>query len=332
MIPFTCDCGNLLRAADDKGGKYVVCPACGKEQLVPARGEEGITAERASRDSDDYAEDQESGRRRRSDDDRPRSQPVAERPKSRALLYTMIGLGGAALVGCVFCLPLLLLFPAVQKIRQAAARVQSENNLKQLGLAMHNYHDANGCLPVAYMPMSSQPGGSPQQGMSWRAALLPYIEQSPLYNQIQPQQAWDSPANQMVQSTVVKTYQEPGDTTTPTQTSYQVFVTAAGKKPHSAFNHPTDKPPAVRWVDFHDGAPKTILIAEAPTAVPWFKPQDMTFDPDQPPPPLGYHFGSESLLLMADASIKRAPKSPNAVALKAYITRDGRENIVNPNW
>jgi DNA-directed RNA polymerase subunit RPC12/RpoP len=332
MIEFTCDCGNPVRAADDKGGKYVVCPACGERQLVPESEEEGITGERTTRAIDDYTEDQEPRRRRRPDDsDGPRNRPVAERPKSRTLLYTMIGLGAAALVGCVFCVPLLLLFPAVQKIRGAAARVQSENNLKQIGLAMHNYHDANGCLPVAYLPLNFQPGKPPQAGMSWRTTLLPYIEQGALYNLVQPQQPWDSPANQAIQSTVVRTYQLPGDPTASTQTYYQVFVTAPGKSPHSAFNHPTEQNPRVRWVDLKDGLAQTILVAESPTSVPWFQPQDMTFDPDQPPPPLGYHSGSESLILMGDAWVKRLPKNANPATVKGLITRDGGETV-NLNW
>jgi prepilin-type N-terminal cleavage/methylation domain-containing protein/prepilin-type processing-associated H-X9-DG protein len=69
-----------------------------------------------------------------------------------------------------------LLLPAVQKVREAAARTQCVNNLKQLGLAFHNFHDTAGALPVE---------GETQQ-ISFYTRLLPYIEQSNLYNQVWP--------------------------------------------------------------------------------------------------------------------------------------------------
>jgi hypothetical protein len=331
MIEFTCDCGNSLSTDETNRGKAIICPACGKQRPVPDDAEARVTAEPPTRPMG-YTEEERPGRTRRLDDEPEHRRRAAEPPKSRALFYTMIGLGVAAAVGCVFCVPVLLLFPAVQKIREAAARMQSTNNLHQLGLAMHNYESAYDHFPLAYTVLNSQPGGAPQPGMSWRAQLLPYLEQQPIYMQIQPQQPWDSPGNQLVQSTVVKTYQQPGDPKTSTQTYYQVFVTVRGKKPHSAFNDPTDEHPKVKLTDITDGASKTILIAESPTSVPWLKPQDMTFDPDQPPPPLGYHFVAGSLILMGDGAVKTVPKNENPATIKALITRDGNEQIVDPNW
>src|SRR5947209_5828393 len=70
-----------------------------------------------------------------------------------------------------------LLLPAVQKVRDAAARVQCQNNLKQMGLAFHNFHDSTGALPQGVV------NTYPHQYWSWMAQLLPYIEQQNLYNQ-----------------------------------------------------------------------------------------------------------------------------------------------------
>ena len=65
-----------------------------------------------------------------------------------------------------------LLLPAVQKVREAAARAKCSNNLKQIGLAAHNYHDANGRLPPAYAAAT---------GLSWHVLILPYVEQDNVF-------------------------------------------------------------------------------------------------------------------------------------------------------
>ena len=84
-----------------------------------------------------------------------------------------------------------LLLPAVQKIREAASLTSCKNNLKQIGLAMHNYHDAQGSFPVGYYDPTPWPPGyqTPQgldhgPGWGWGAFLLPYMEQGNVYNQI----------------------------------------------------------------------------------------------------------------------------------------------------
>lgn len=75
-----------------------------------------------------------------------------------------------------------LLLPAVQQAREAARRTQCKNNLKQLGLAMHNYHDAHGILPSgAYHPSDAT---KLALGHSWAEMILPFIDQAPLYDAI----------------------------------------------------------------------------------------------------------------------------------------------------
>src|SRR5438045_9782937 len=74
-----------------------------------------------------------------------------------------------------------LLLPAVQKVREAAARMSCTNNLKQIGLALHSYHDANGSFP----PGAVRNGVccDTKSGATWTIFLLPYIEQQNLYRQ-----------------------------------------------------------------------------------------------------------------------------------------------------
>ncbi|WP_437229633.1 DUF1559 domain-containing protein [Planctomicrobium sp. SH661] len=75
-----------------------------------------------------------------------------------------------------------LLLPAVQQAREAARRSQCNNNLKQLGLALHNYHDVHNTFPPGTRFCFR--GASPDWGMSFWISILPYIEQAPLYNQL----------------------------------------------------------------------------------------------------------------------------------------------------
>ncbi len=77
-----------------------------------------------------------------------------------------------------------LLLPAVQKVRDAAARMQCQNNLKQLGLAIHNHHDAMGFFPFREGRWDNAFPGSPTGRMSGLILLLPYIEQDNLHRQI----------------------------------------------------------------------------------------------------------------------------------------------------
>ena len=79
-----------------------------------------------------------------------------------------------------------LLLPAVQSAREAARRAQCINNLKQLGLALHNYHSTNNVLPPLFGNFGTAPNGPSEPGgpwpLGWMVMLLPYMEQTPLYN------------------------------------------------------------------------------------------------------------------------------------------------------
>jgi prepilin-type N-terminal cleavage/methylation domain-containing protein/prepilin-type processing-associated H-X9-DG protein len=83
-----------------------------------------------------------------------------------------------AIVGLLLC----LLLPAVQKVRQAAGRIQCQNNLKQIGLACEHYHDVQLTLPPGYYATAAYPDTSP--GWGWGAFLLPFLEQDNVYRQI----------------------------------------------------------------------------------------------------------------------------------------------------
>lgn len=105
-----------------------------------------------------------------------------------------------------------LLLPAVQKVREAAARTQCINNMKQVGLALHNYHDANMKLPPGYVSAFDPVGTDTGPGWGWAAHILPQMEQDNLYRQIDLKQPIEATANAQPRTFIVKSFLCPSDT------------------------------------------------------------------------------------------------------------------------
>jgi prepilin-type processing-associated H-X9-DG protein len=148
-----------------------------------------------------------------------------------------------------------LLLPAVAKVREAAARMQSANNLKQLGLACHNYHDVNGVLPP----------GTNDKHFSTGAFLLPFIEQDNVFKLIDFNKAMDDKANAEIRKIIIKTFLNPQDPILSVSPDFGAtnYLFSAGSKPSLKDNdgicYLNSK---IKLPDIVDGTSNTLLAGE----------------------------------------------------------------------
>ena len=130
--------------------------------------------------------------------------------RTRRLAFTLIEL--LVVIGIIAVL-IGLLLPAVQKVRAAASRVQCANNLKQLGLALHHYHDTNSTFPPGTVgPQAGVAGTSGLMAHGLGTFLLPYLEQGPLDQQYDRSVSWYHWSNQQVVNTQLRVWQCPSAT------------------------------------------------------------------------------------------------------------------------
>src|SRR5438105_12664227 len=111
----------------------------------------------------------------------PSGRPRHHRPTTARCGFTLIEL---LVVIAIIAVLIALLLPAVQSAREAARRSQCSNNLKQLGIAMHNYHDTIGSFPTSLWALPDPAFSYNVFRASFFQMILPYIEQQPVYNAI----------------------------------------------------------------------------------------------------------------------------------------------------
>jgi prepilin-type processing-associated H-X9-DG protein len=206
-----------------------------------------------------------------------------------------------------------MMAPAVGRLKDAATRQRSANNLKQIGLALHNYHDVNNTLPAAAVVDKK---GKPM--LSWRVMILPYIEQDELYKQFHLDEPWDSDHNKKLIEKMPPTYALPVKGSKPGHTHYRVFVGNGAM---------WDWVQGTTLAQITDGLSNTWMVVEAEDGVPWTKPDELEFDPTKDLPKLGKAFKGGFNVLYGDGSVrfyKTVPKSA-----KAMITMAGGEVIVD---
>ncbi len=191
--------------------------------------------------------------------------------RCRSAGFTLIEL---LVVIAILALLIGLLLPAVQKVRAAAARLKCQNNLKQIGFALHNYHDRLGQLPPGYISAVNSAGADLGPGWGWAAHLLPDLEQDNLFRQIQFNVAIGNPAHTTARTQVLKVFLCPADDDigifTPEKTGVSVAqanyvgvfgTNDIGSNP-GAGNGLFFRNSRIRFSDITDGLSQTFAIGE----------------------------------------------------------------------
>ena len=203
--------------------------------------------------------------------------------------------------------------------------IQCSSCLKQLGLALHNYHDVNGCFPPAYI---ADEDGRPMH--SWRVLILPYIDQAALYGKYRFDEPWDGPNNSKLHDAVVPGFQCPIDAADHEHATWTSYVAVVG--PHTCW--PGTEP--VRIAEITDGTSSTLLIAECRNSgIHWMEPRDLHVGqmPLAVNPAGGQGISSPhesgARVLAADGSVHFLSNDTDAEMLRRLIERDDGELVGN---
>ena len=233
------------------------------------------------------------------------------------------------------------LLEAVLAARAAARRTSSMNNLKQIGLAFHNYAEVHRHFPPAVI---YGPDGKPWH--SWRVLLLPFLEQIALYEQYDFSQPWDAPANKQVSDTILQVYRDPAVDRDGALTDYAAIVgeDAIFKPNFVTMKSPDDFPECLtrnrmQFRDVTDGTSNTIMFATVASErqIPWAKPEDIVLDENFPgvgkPAGIGaVHPGASpdtqvALVGFADGSVRTVRGDLESEKIAPFLTRNGAEVV-----
>ena len=287
-IPFACPhCGTTTQVDEKFAGTSGPCAKCGSTITIPGGG------------------------------------AVAAKPAggSGGMIFVILAIvgGGFLVLVAVIGILIALLLPAVHAAREAARRNQCMNNMKQIGLALDNYHHAHGSFPPAYIPDEN---GDPMH--SWRVLILPYLEQGYLYDEYDFSQPWDSPHNLQVTDVAIPIYQCSSETLPgSTDTSYLVIT-----GPGTLF----DGDKAAQIDEVSDGISNTILLVESSeSAVHWTEPYDLelsSFTINQGMSEIRSQHPGGSNVVFGDGSVRFLPDTISEAELEGMTTIAGGEQVM----
>ncbi len=209
--------------------------------------------------------------------------------------------------------------PAIQAAREQAKRAQSAKNLKQIGLAMHNWHNLHKAFPAV---ASYDADGKPL--LSWRVHILPYVGGQGLYKEFHLDEPWGSQYNRKLIEQIPAIYRCPASKLKEKgRTSYVVAVGEETVFPGCE---------GIPIKEIKDGPSRTIMAVEVDDehAVIWTKPQDLPFDPENPAKGLGGVLQGGFNALFCDGSVRFIADTVDPKVLRALFTRAGAEPVPLP--
>ncbi len=212
----------------------------------------------------------------------------------------MVGVSLASvLCGVIVCLGRL-----ANEARRSAGGSQCSGHLCQIALALHNYHEANGCFPPAYI---ADPEGRPKH--SWRVLILPFIEQPGIYNAYNFAEPWNGPNNRQLARFKPFPYACPNGHDYGGHSARTNYLAIVG--PGTAF--PGSKTTSI--ADVRDGTAETIMVAEvADSGIDWMEPRD-------------FIAGSMSMVINDRSRLSVSshdPRGPHVICV------DGSRRVLNP--
>lgn len=201
--------------------------------------------------------------------------------------------------------------------QKGGRQATSENNLKQIALAMHKYHSKYRSFP---------PAASIRKGkrlLSWRVYLLPHLNQNDLFRQFHLNEPWNSPNNKKLIAKMPKVFADPDKKVK--KLGMTRYLAPVGK---AHIFDGTSK--GVSLANIRDGSSLTIMLVEAApdNAVVWTRPDDLRVDARKPTKGLLAKGDNGFLVALCDGSVRLVPKDIKPMTLRALFTRNGRE-VVN---
>jgi hypothetical protein len=216
----------------------------------------------------------------------------------------------------------------LKEIREGAPKLTAQNNLRQIGLGLINYCDVNGGkTPIFGVGAKAVPlkGPTDKALLSWRVAILPYIEQGDLYKQFKLDEPWDSEHNKKLIDKMPKIYAPVTKPGKPGETHLQM-VLGVGAMPATGVNFPGS---------FKDGTSNTISVVEAANPVIWTKPDDVVLTGKEAPKDFRKKFGGQFpggfYAALWDGSARFIPDTMSDRTLGAAFTPAGGE-VMGADW
>ncbi|MBI1902017.1 MAG: DUF1559 domain-containing protein [Planctomycetia bacterium] len=297
-LDFTCPhCGQRTMVGDQYAGQTGPCARCGQMVTIPAAAGGGPAA----------------------------AYPAPpQRSKAGLIIGIIVGIlvlcgGGIGVVGWL----------GYRAFDEAQQRAESQRDLHQVAIGLHNHFDVYSSLPS---PASYDASGKPL--LSWRVHLLPYLDQSNLYDQFHLDEPWDSPHNKQLISEIPSVYRMHGDTAAEGKTR---ILAAAGKDtmfeaPQGGF--PRSPQSGITFGQVTDGLSNTVMLLEVPAeqAVIWTKPDDWQVSPQQLDTLANdLAQGKTVRVVMGDASTHTISANTQRDMLRRLFDRRDGEAI-DPDW